>query len=97
MTHRSSEWGTQPAHWYFTAALPKALLAAFPLAAVGFAWERRVRPSVVIALTYVSVYSILPHKEVRCIRTVSGTCLWSPKVRSSLPVPRRAPSSIPTT
>ena len=56
----------QPAHWYFTSALPKALLAALPLAALGALWERRVRASVVIALTYVAIYSILPHKEVRC-------------------------------
>ncbi len=47
----------QPAHWYFTAALPKALLAAFPLAALGAIVERRVRPSIIVALTYVAVYS----------------------------------------
>jgi hypothetical protein len=69
---RSSEWGVQPAYWYFTSALPKALLAAFPLAAAGALWERRVRPSVVIGLTYVCIYSILPHKEVSMLGMAIG-------------------------
>ena len=65
----------QPAHWYFTAALPKALLSAFPLAAVGAIMERRVRPSIIIAMTFVSVYSVLPHKEVRRNGPGSGQSL----------------------
>ena len=69
---RSSEWGVQPAHWYFTAALPKALLAALPLIAAGALWERRVRPSVVIGLTYVCIYSTLPHKEVGALAVAAG-------------------------
>lgn len=61
---RSGEWGTMPFHWYFTSALPRGLLGAYPLAVLGLLWEPRVRPHVLLVAVYVLLYSFLPHKEV---------------------------------
>jgi len=70
--NKSSEWGTMPYHWYFTRALPKSLLATFPLALLSifkpFEASIDVRTMyyfVLPSILYVAVYSILPHKEVR--------------------------------
>ena len=54
-----------PLHWYFTSALPRALLGALPLAALGMALERRLRSKLACVLMYIAAYSLLPHKEVR--------------------------------
>ena len=67
--NRSSEWGTSPWHWYFSTALPKALLpAALVLAGVG-AWYERGRAAALVgpSLLFVLCYSALPHKELRFI------------------------------
>ena len=53
-----------PFHWYFTSALPRALLGGYPLALLGLALEPRVRLYVCVATAYVTLYSFLPHKEV---------------------------------
>lgn len=54
-----------PFHWYFTSALPRALLGGCPLAAVGYLVEPRVRPFLRLVTAYIALYSFLPHKEVQ--------------------------------
>lgn len=63
--NRSSEWGVAPWHWYFTSALPKALLVALPLSCAGVVLERRLRSYALAIGTFVILYSFLAHKEVR--------------------------------
>lgn len=61
---RSSEWGVMPFHWYFSSALPRALLSALPLSFIGAILERRSRGSLLLGLSFVALYSNLGHKEV---------------------------------
>lgn len=90
--NRSHEWGTQPWHWYATAALPKALHVGLPLALLGLWGDTHlrlrggaasaasaplvtlvVRPHAALlyyalpAAAYVTLYSALPHKELRFV------------------------------
>ncbi|CAJ2664960.1 unnamed protein product [Trifolium pratense] len=65
--NKSSEWGTHAFHWYFTSALPRSLLAAYPLSLFGFLVDRRVRSFTFPALAFILLYSKLPHKELRFI------------------------------
>ncbi|KAI4354672.1 hypothetical protein L6164_003519 [Bauhinia variegata] len=65
--NRSSEWGTHAFHWYFTSALPRSLLAAYPLSLVGLFLDRRVRSFIFPVLSFILLYSKLPHKELRFI------------------------------
>ena len=67
LLNKSGEYGTSPFHWYFTSALPRALLAAYPLAAASLALVPKARPIVLANLFFVGVYSILPHKELRFV------------------------------
>ncbi|KAG2672089.1 hypothetical protein I3843_13G022600 [Carya illinoinensis] len=65
--NRSSEWGTHPFHWYFTSALPRSLLVAYPLFLIGLLLDRRALSFVLPVLSFVILYSKLPHKELRFI------------------------------
>jgi len=79
--NKSKEWGVMPFHWYFTSALPKALLGGALLAPAGlFPWPAafqlpshlqkahlRVMGIVAPVLAFVLLYSFLPHKELRFI------------------------------
>ena len=65
--NKSSDWGTLPPLWYFYSALPKALLGAAPLLLLAVIVEPRARQLVLVPLTFVALYSFLPHKELRFI------------------------------
>ncbi len=65
--NRSAQWGVHAAHWYFTSAMPRALTGSLLFAAVGALFERRARPYVAIAVAFVGLFSIMPHKELRFI------------------------------
>lgn len=65
--NRSSEWGVSPFYWYFTSALPRSLLAAYPLVMLGLLLDRRILPYLLPILSFVILYSKLPHKELRFV------------------------------
>lgn len=65
--NRSSEWGVSPFHWYFTSALPRSLLVAYPLFMLGLLLDRRTLAYALPVLSFVILYSKLPHKELRFI------------------------------
>eukprot|EP00898_Chlorokybus_atmophyticus_P001549 jgi/Chlat1/2395/Chrsp17S02654 len=64
---KSVNWGVSPWHWYLTSALPRALLAAFPLTPVGVWIEPRVHALALPAAAFIALYSFLGHKELRFI------------------------------
>ena len=78
---RSSDWGTQPLLWYFSTALPKALLGALLLVPAGLfqaqfisrndpllrGVDARLAALVGPVVLYVGLFSLLPHKEVRFV------------------------------
>mmetsp|Transcript_45746 Transcript_45746/g.106727 ORF Transcript_45746/g.106727 Transcript_45746/m.106727 type:complete len:665 (-) Transcript_45746:569-2563(-) len=63
----SAEYGASPFYWYFTSALPRALLIGLPLAAASLYLVPRARQFVLVPLAFVAVYSLLPHKELRFV------------------------------
>eukprot|EP00210_Caulerpa_lentillifera_P001308 g1259.t1 len=54
-----------PFHWYFTSALPRALLFAYPLSFLGPLLDRRMTRLTLVAFLYILLISKLGHKEVR--------------------------------
>jgi len=66
--NKSREWGTSPFYWYFLVAVPKTLMCNLPLIPIGyyFDWRRCFVVSWPIWL-FLSLYSLLPHKEIRFI------------------------------
>lgn len=77
--NRSAEWGTQPAHWYWTSALPRALHCALALAALGASRRgeagRACRACLGLGAAFVGLYSLLPHKELRFL--FPALCLFN--------------------
>jgi alpha-1,6-mannosyltransferase len=70
---QSSNWGTSPWYYYFANSLPRLLhnpmvfTVLIPLAISSPATRQRTADLLIPGLSFVSVYSILPHKEWRFI------------------------------
>ena len=65
----SANYGTSPAGWYFYSALPRALSLAYPLALASLPLVPRAREFVGVALCFVALYSLLPHKAILIVIT----------------------------
>jgi alpha-1,6-mannosyltransferase len=65
--NKSSEWGVYSWHWYFSNAIPKALLGSLVFIPFGIVGKREIRSYFFCALAFVGLYSFLPHKEIRFI------------------------------
>ena len=64
---KSSEWGVSPFHTYFSTHLPKLLVSAAPLAALGFLSDSRIRTLLIPPVFFVLLISFLEHKEWRFV------------------------------
>ncbi|KAI9000476.1 Alg9-like mannosyltransferase family-domain-containing protein [Trametes punicea] len=64
---KSAQWGVSPFHAYFTSHLPKLLLSAAPLSALGAMLESRIRALLMPYIAFTLLISALSHKEWRFI------------------------------
>ena len=72
--NRSHEWGTSPFSWYFADALPRAVGIWTPFVAFGAATNGKARVIALVALSFVTAYSFLPHKELRFVFPALPLC-----------------------
>jgi alpha-1,6-mannosyltransferase len=96
----SADWGVSPWHYYFTNALPRLLLnpamylLCIPVALLNVSTRQRSLDLLVPLLSFVGLYSLLPHKEWRfIIYTIPGltgvaaagaSWIWNRRARSTI-------------
>ncbi|PPJ57150.1 hypothetical protein CBER1_08462 [Cercospora berteroae] len=94
---KSSEWGTSPIHFYFLNALPRLLLnpvtylALVPLSIANSPVSRDI---FIPQIAFITLYSLLPHKEWRfiiytvpaltAIASSSASYIWTRRTKSTL-------------
>lgn len=96
----SADWGVSPWHYYFFNALPRLLLnpatymLCIPVAVLNIATRKRSVDLLIPLLSFVGLYSFLPHKEWRFVLyTIPGltgiaaagaSWIWTRRARSMI-------------
>ncbi|KAF1944115.1 hypothetical protein EJ02DRAFT_341885 [Clathrospora elynae] len=96
----SADWGVSPWHYYFVNALPRLLLnpatylICIPVAVLNAATRKRSLDLLIPLLSFVALYSFLPHKEWRFIlytipgltgvAAVGASWIWTRRSKSVL-------------
>ncbi|KAF2622760.1 glycosyltransferase family 22 protein [Macroventuria anomochaeta] len=96
----SADWGVSPWHYYFANALPRLLLnpatylLCIPIAVLNAATRRRSLDLLIPLLSFVALYSFLPHKEWRfiiyvipgltAISAAGASWIWTRRSKSAI-------------